>query len=58
MRIVCDRCKKENVNFEDRSKWGHVEVSEKGYGKLCDYYLCPKCYSELYKFMDGKKVEE
>ncbi len=50
MRILCDRCKKQNVDFSFRDKWAHIEYSEKGFGKLGDYYLCPKCASDYYKF--------
>lgn len=56
MRIVCDRCKKEMVSFDCRDNWTHIETSEKGYGKLGDYYLCPKCASDYYKFIGNETV--
>lgn len=30
MMIVCDRCKKNTVDFEDRKDWKHIEMYEKG----------------------------
>lgn len=39
MIIVCDRCRKNTVDFEERSGWKHIEMYEKGYGKLDDYYF-------------------
>lgn len=56
MRILCDRCKKQNVDFNFRNKWAHIEFSEKGYGKLGDYYLCPECASDYYKFIGNETV--
>lgn len=56
MRILCDRCKKQNVDFDLRDKWAHIEFSEKGFGKLGDYYLCPKCVSDYHKFIDNETV--
>ena len=26
MRILCDRCKKQNVDFDFRDKWAHIEL--------------------------------
>lgn len=43
MRILCDRCKKEMVSFDNRDNWTHIETSEKVDGKSGDYYLCPEC---------------
>lgn len=54
MRILCDRCKKQNVDFSFRDKWAHIEYSEKGFGKLGDYYLCPKCASDYHEFIDNE----
>lgn len=59
MRILCDRCKKQNVDFSFRDKWdkwAHIEYSEKGFGKLGDYYLCPKCASDYHEFIDNETV--
>lgn len=56
MRIVCDRCKKSIVDFDNRSKWLHIETSNKSFGKLGDYYICPKCRYDFYNFMDNKTV--
>ena len=58
MRIVCDRCRKNTVDFEERSGWIHIEMSEKGYGKLNDYYFCKECSSASYKFLDNKASEQ
>lgn len=58
MRILCDRCKKQNTDFDFRDEWAHIEFSEKGYGKLGDYYLCPKCASDYRKFIDNETVIE
>ena len=57
MRIVCDRCKNKIVNFDYRNKWTHIETSEKGYGKLGDYYLYPECSIVFYDFLDNKTEE-
>ena len=54
MRIVCDRCQKNTVDFEDRKDWIHIEMSEKGYGKTGDYYLCKDCSSAFFSFLDNK----
>lgn len=56
MRILCDRCKKQNADFDFRDKWAHIELSEKGFGKLGNYYLCPKCASDYYKFIGNETV--
>lgn len=56
MKIICDRCEKEITDVETRKEWLHIETSEKGYGKLCDYYLCPKCKNSFYKWMDEGKM--
>lgn len=56
MKILCDRCKKQNVDFDFRDKWAHIELSEKGFGKLGNYYLCPKCASDYYKFIGNETV--
>lgn len=54
MRIVCDRCRKNTVDFKDRKDWIHIEISEKVYGKVGDYYLCKKCSDAFYKFLDSE----
>lgn len=38
MRIVCDRCRKNVTDFENRKDWKHIELYEKGYGKLDDLH--------------------
>ena len=58
MRIVCDRCRKNTVDFEVREGWKHIEMYEKGYGKLDDYYFCKECSSAFYKFLDNKAGEQ
>lgn len=58
MRIVCDRCRKNTVDFEDRKDWKHIEMYEKGYGKLDDYYFCKECSSAFYKFLSNKAGEQ
>lgn len=58
MRIVCDRCQRKTVDFDYRDKWKHIETSEKGCGKLGDYYLCPECSNAFYKFLDNKAGEQ
>lgn len=58
MMIVCDRCRKNTVNYEGREKWTHIEMYEKGYGKLGDYYFCKECSSAFYKFLDNKTGEK
>lgn len=58
MRIVCDRCQKKTVRFDDRDKWMHIETSEMGYGKLGDYYLCPECSDAFYDFLNNKAGEK
>lgn len=58
MRIVCDRCRKNTVDFENRKDWKHIEMYEKGYGKLDDYYFCKECSSAFYKFLDNKVGEQ
>lgn len=58
MRIVCDRCQKKTVRFDDRDKWMHIETSEKSYGKLGDYYLCPECSDAFYDFLNNRTVEQ
>ena len=58
MKIVCDRCKNKIVNFDYRNKWKHIEISEKGYGKLGDYYLCLECSNAFYDFLDNKAGEQ
>ena len=54
MMIVCDRCMKSVTSFDDRKDWSHVELSEKGYGKLNDYYLCKECSNAFYRFLANK----
>ena len=56
MRILCNRCKKQNVDFSFKDKWAHIEYSEKGFGKLGDYYLCPKCASDYHEFINNESV--
>ena len=58
MRIVCDRCRKNTVDFEGREHWKHIEISEKGYGKLGNYYLCKECSNAFYNFLDNKGGEQ
>lgn len=58
MRILCDRCQNETTNFDDRKNWKHIETSEKGYGKLGDYYLCPKCSKDFYNFLEMRETNE
>lgn len=58
MMIVCDRCIKNTVDFETRKDWKHIEVSEKGYGKLRDLYFCKECSNAFYKFLDNKAGEQ
>ena len=48
--------KKQNVDFSFRDKWAHIEYSEKGFGKLGDYYLCPKCASDYHEFINNETV--
>lgn len=58
MIIVCDRCRKNTVDFKDKKDWTHIETSEKKiYGIVGDYYLCKKCSNEFYKFLDNEYVE-
>lgn len=58
IKIICDRCKEETVDFDRRDDWEHIETSQKGYGKLGDYYLCPKCKKDFFKFLDGGEVKK
>lgn len=58
MKILCDRCEDEMTDFGDRKDWKHIETSEKGYGKLGDYYLCPKCSKEFYNFIDNRRAAD
>lgn len=58
MRIVCDRCRKNTVDFEERREWIHIEMYQKGYGKLGDYYFCEECSSAFYKFLNNKAGEQ
>ena len=58
MMIVCDRCRKNTVNYEGREERTHIEMYEKGYGKLGDYYFCKECSSAFYKFLDNKTGEK
>lgn len=58
MIIVCDRCGKNTVDFKDRKDWIHIEISEKVYGIVGDYYLCKKCSNEFYKFLDNEIGEQ
>lgn len=54
MMIVCDRCRKNTVDYENRKDWKHVEISEKGYGKLWDLYFCKECSNAFYSFLSNK----
>lgn len=58
MIIVCDRCRKATTDYDNRNKWKHIETSEKGYGKLGDYFLCPECSDKFYKFINSYEVAE
>lgn len=58
MRIVCDRCRKNVTKFEDRKGWKYIELSEKSYGKIGDYYLCVKCSDAFYLFLNNKAGEQ
>lgn len=58
MKILCDRCQDEAVDFDNRPNWKHIETSEKGYGKLGDYYLCPKCSKEFLDFINNRRVAD
>lgn len=58
MMIVCDRCRKSTVDYEDMNDWKHIEVSKKGCGKLWDLYFCKECSSAFYKFLDNKVGEQ
>lgn len=54
MIIVCDRCRKNTVDFEERSEWMHIEIYKKGSRKLDDYYFCKECSRAFYKFLSDK----
>lgn len=58
MTILCDRCKEKTTDFDERKDWKHIETSEKGYGKLGDYYLCPECSKEFYNFLSRRVANE
>lgn len=58
MRIVCDRCRKNTVDYEARKDWKHIEISEKGYGKLWDFYFCKECSHAFYDFLNNKESEQ
>ena len=55
--IVCDRCRKNTVDFETRKDWKHIEVSEKSYGKLWDLYICKECSNAFFDFLSNKTGE-
>ena len=48
MIIVCDRCGENTVDFEDRGHWEHIEISEKGYGKLLSLQRIFKCILQVF----------
>lgn len=56
MIIVCDRCKKSTVEFDQRDKWLRLDTSTNKMSKLRDYYLCPKCRYDFYDFINNKTV--
>lgn len=58
MRIVCDRCRKNTVDYGERKDWKHIEVSEKGYGKLWDFYFCKECSNAFFDFLNNKAGEQ
>lgn len=58
MMIVCDRCRKNTVDFETRKDWKHIEVSEKCYGKLWDLYICKECSNAFFDFLSNKAGEQ
>lgn len=58
MIILCNRCKEKQTDFSSREEWSHIEYSEKGYGKIGDYFLCPECTKEFTNFIHGKKVQD
>lgn len=58
MKILCDRCEDEMTDLNDRKGWKQIETSEKGYGKLGVYYLCPKCSEQFYNFINIRRVAD
>lgn len=54
MMIVCDRCRKNTVNYGERKDWKHIEISEKGYGKLWDFYFCKECSNAFFDFLNKR----
>lgn len=54
MMIVCDRCRKNTVNYGERKDWKHIEISEKGYGKLLDFYFCKECSNAFFDFLNKR----
>lgn len=58
MMIVCDRCRKNTVDYGERADWKHIEVSEKGYGKLWDFYFCKECSNAFFDFLYNKLDEQ
>ena len=46
--IVCDRCRKNTVDYGERKDWKHIEVSEKGYGKLLSLQRIFKCILQVF----------
>lgn len=57
MTILCDRCKEKAVRYDSRDKWANIVLSEKGYGELGNYYLCPECYHKFLNFLKGAADE-
>lgn len=57
MKIVCDRCEREKVDFDHASMandWGRLLLTNSN----TKFYLCPDCYDAFFDFMEGKKDDQ
>ena len=57
MKIVCDRCEKEKVDFDHASMandWGRLLLTNSN----TKFYLCPDCYDAFFDFLEVNKDAE
>jgi len=57
-KIVCDRCKTEMTEEDERFRVSDEKINNHGYARMLSLNLCPSCNAKLLMFLAGVNLEE
>ena len=57
-KIICDRCKAEMTEEDERFIVSDERTDSRGYARMPSLDLCPSCNAKLLMFLAGVNLEE